>query len=170
MRKHDPLYQNIVIDCKRLEQLPTDVLLDIHENMLNDAHSTLPDFDPKQNLADDFESTSFISTVESESTKRNRLSKTFEEKENFKYLDNGSNPFNEFSTSYLASLALPTLFSDGKGDPTDNEKVRQISENQVECFAFKLKHLIEFSEFKNGSWVFPFARHSRFGCWAYNIL
>ena len=98
------------------------------------------------------------------------MSKTFEEKENFNYLDNGSNPFNEFSTSYLASLALPTLFSDGKGDPTDNEKVRQISENQVECFAFKLKHLIEFSEFKNGSWVFPFARHSRFGCWAYNIL
>ena len=77
----------------------------------------------------------------------------------------GSTPFNEFSIPYLVSLAFPTLFPDGKGDPTDNEKIRQISENQTECFASKQKHLIKF-----GSWVFRFASHPMYGYLAYNML
>ena len=85
-------------------------------------------------------------------------------------MDIGSTPFNEFSTPYLESLAFPTLFPDGKGDLTDNEQIRQISDNETECFASKLKHLIKFGEFKNGSWVFRFASHPRFGYEAYNML
>ena len=151
LKKHNPLYQSIVIDGKRLEQLPIDELLDIHENMVNDTHSNSPAFGPNQDLLDEFESTSFIPTVEHEPTEKNRLRETFDEKENFNCLDIGSTPFNEFSTPYLASLTFPTLFPDGKGDPTDNEQIRQISDNQTECFASKLKHLIKFGEFKNGS-------------------
>ena len=163
LKKHNPLYQNIVIDDKWLGQLPIDGLLDIHENMVNDTHSTSPDFRPNQDLLDDFESTSFIPTVERKSTEKNRLTETFEEKENFNCLDIDCTPFNEFSTPYLVSLALPTLFPDGKGDPTNNEQIRQISENQAECFASKLKHLIKFGEFKNGSWVFCFTSRPKFG-------
>ena len=50
------------------------------------------------------------------------------------------------------SLAFPTLFTDGKGDPADKEEARQIIENLAVCFASRLKHLIKFGEFKNGSW------------------
>ena len=110
--------------------------------LVNDTHSTSPDFGPNQDLPDDFESTSFIPTVEREPTERNRLSETFEEKDNFNCLDIGSTPFNEFLTPYLAFLAFPTLSPDGKGDPTDNEQIRQISKNQTECFASRLKHLV----------------------------
>ena len=138
--------------------------------MVNDTYSTSPDFGPNQDLPNDFEWTSFIPTVERETTEKNRLTETFEEKENFNCLDIGSTPFNEFSTPYLESLAFPTLFPDGKGDPTDNEQIIQISDNETECFASKLKHLIKFGEFKNGSWVFRFASHPRFGYGAYNML
>ena len=165
LKKHNPLYQNIVIECNRLEQLPIDGLLDIHENMVNDTHSTSPDFGSNQDLPDDFESASFIPTAEGEPTERNRLSETFDD-----CLDIGSTPFNEFSTLHLASLAFPTLFPDGKGDPSDSQQIREISENQTECFASKLKHFLRFGEFKNGSWVFRFASHPRFGYWAYNML
>ena len=36
LKKHNPLYQNIVTDCKRLGQLPLGGFLDIHEN-INDT-------------------------------------------------------------------------------------------------------------------------------------
>ena len=134
--------------------------MDIHENLVNDTHSTSPNFGPNQDLLVDFESTSFIPTVEHELTERNRLSETFVEKDNFNCLDIGSTPFNQFSTLYLSYLAFLTLFPNGKGDPTDNEQIRQISGNQTEYFG----------EFKNGSWVFRFVSHSRFGYSAYNIL
>ena len=115
------------------------------------THSTSPDFGSNQDLPDGFRSTSIIPTVEREPTERNRLSETFGEKENFNCLGIGFTPFNEFSTPYLASLAFPTLFPDSRGDPTDNEQIRHVSENQTECFASKLKHLIKFGELKNGS-------------------
>ena len=63
-------------------------------------------------------------------------------------LDIDPMPFNEFSTSCLASLAFPTLFQDGKGDPTNSELVRNISEKETESFAQILKHLIKFGEKK----------------------
>ena len=110
--------------------------------LVNDTHSTSSDFGPNQDLPDDFESTSFIPTVEREPTERNRLSETFEGKDNFNCLDIGSTPFNEFLTPYLTFLAFPTLFPDGKGHPTDNELIRQISKNQAKCFDSKLKHLV----------------------------
>ena len=72
LKKHNPLYQNIVIDCNRLEQLPIDGLLDIHETLVNDTHSTSSDFGPNQNLPDNFKSTSFIPTIECMPTERNR--------------------------------------------------------------------------------------------------
>ena len=86
------------------------------------------------------------------------------------YLDIQRSPFNEYSTSNLASLAFPTLFPDTKGDPTSDEVVRQISEKATESFAQKLKHLIKFGERKDGKWIFRFASHPRFGYWAYNML
>ncbi len=51
-------------------------------------------------------------------------------------------------------MAFPTLFPDGKGDPTNND---------TEGFAQKVKHLIKFAEKLEGKWVYRFAAHPRFG-------
>ena len=82
----------------------------------------------------------------------------------------GSEPLNEFSIQYLASMSFPTLFPDGKGDPTNNAIIYNTSDNITETFALKLKHLIKFGENIDGKWVYRFASHPRFGYWAYNIL
>ena len=170
LKKYNPLYQNIIIDYDLLNDLPIDGTLDIKENIINDSEVISPDFGLNDASSDHCESSNFIPTVERQPTEKDRLSKTFEKENNCNYLDIEPTPFNEFSTPYLATLAFPTLFPDGKGDPTDNQQIRQISENQTECFATKLKHLVKFGEFKNGTWVYRFASHPRFGYWAYNML
>ena len=80
------------------------------------------------------------------------MPETFEEKYNLNCLDIESTSVNELSIPYLVSLAFPTLFTDGKRDPADKEYARQIIENLTECFASKIKYLIKFGEFENGSW------------------
>jgi len=79
-------------------------------------------------------------------------------------------PFNEFKTQYLASMAFPTLFPDAKGDPTNNAILTAIGTSESESFAEKVKHLIKFAENIDGQWFFRFAAHPRFPFWAYNML
>ena len=50
----------------------------------------------------------------------------------------GSEPLSEFDVQFLASMAFPTLFPDGKGDPTNNAIVSDISNNYTQSFADKL--------------------------------
>ena len=83
----------------------------------------------------------------------------------------GSEPLSEFDVQFLASsMAFPTLFPDGKGDPTNNAIVSDISNNSTQSFADKLKHLIKFAKFIDGKWIYRFASHPRFAYWAYNML
>lgn len=82
----------------------------------------------------------------------------------------GSEPLNEFSIQYLALMSFPTLFPDGKGDPTNNAIMHDTADNITEAFATKLKHLIKFGENIDGKWVYRFASHPRFAYWAYNML
>ena len=82
----------------------------------------------------------------------------------------GSEPLSEFDVQFLASMAFPTLFPDGKGDPTNNAVVSDISNNSTQSFADKLKHLIKFAQYIDGKWIYRFASHPRFAYWAYNIL
>ena len=67
-------------------------------------------------------------------------------------------------------MAFPTLFPDGKGDPTNSALFCDTSDSTTMSFAAKLKHLIKFSEKINGKWVYRFASHPRFAYWAYNML
>lgn len=82
----------------------------------------------------------------------------------------GDEPLNEFDCQFLASMAFPTLFPDGKGDLTNSAVLSDTSNNTTQSFAAKLKHLIKFSEKIDGKWVYRFASHPRFAYWAYNIL
>ena len=70
----------------------------------------------------------------------------------------------------LQQCHFQLFFPDGIADPTSQATVRNISNNDTESFAQKIKHLIRFAEHVNGKWVYRFASHPRFAYWAYNIL
>jgi hypothetical protein len=75
-----------------------------------------------------------------------------------------SEPPNEYQMSYLATMAFPTLFPDGKGDPTNQSILRNVPLQE------RIKHLLKFSEFIDGKWVYRFANHPRFSYWAFNMI
>lgn len=75
-----------------------------------------------------------------------------------------SEPINEYTTPFLATMAFPTLFPDGKGDPKNPSLYRDIQLGE------KTKHLLKFGEKKNGRWIYRFASHPRFAYWAFNMI
>ena len=75
-----------------------------------------------------------------------------------------SQPLNEYQTSYLATMAFPTLFPDGKGDPTNAALFRDVP------LAERIKHLMKFAEKIDGKWIYRFASHPRFSYWAFNMI
>lgn len=54
-------------------------------------------------------------------------------------------PINEYQTPFLATLAFPTLFPDGKGDPTNPSLLKKIPLGE------RVKHLIKFAEKIDGN-------------------
>ena len=53
-------------------------------------------------------------------------------------------------------MAFPTLFPDGKGDPTNQGLLRDVPLQE------RIKHLVKFAEIIDGKWVYHFANHPRF--------
>ena len=73
-------------------------------------------------------------------------------------------PINKYLTPFLATLAFPTRFPDGKGDPTNRSLCRDIP------LAERVKHLLKFGENRNGKWLYRFASDPRFAYWALNMI
>ena len=80
--------------------------------------------------------------------------------------DHDNIPVSEFSTPFLATMAFPTLFPYGEGDPfgiyfNANKKT----------FIEKVRHLIMFSQKNKNTeeYVCRFARHARFIQWICNV-
>ena len=73
-------------------------------------------------------------------------------------------PLNEYTTPFLATMAFPTLFPDGKGDPTNPALNRDVP------LCGKIQHLIKFAEYIGNKWVYRFANHPRFSYWALNMI
>jgi len=75
-----------------------------------------------------------------------------------------SEPLNEYLTPFLATLAFPALFPDGRGDPTNPSLYQNIP------FGDRIKHLLKYAEKKDGKWKYHFATHPRFAYWALNMI
>ena len=73
-------------------------------------------------------------------------------------------PLNEYQVSHLATMVFPTLFPDGKGDPTNQGLLRDVPLQE------RIKHLLKFAEIIDGKWVYRFANHPRFSYWAFNMI
>ncbi len=91
---------------------------------------------------------------------RNQLS----ESEPMPWPSNDNEPLNEYPVSHLATMAFPTLFPDGKGDPTNQKLLRDVPLQE------RIKHLLKFAEIIDGKWVYRFANHPRFSYWAFNMI
>lgn len=174
---HNPLYKNVTIDESLLQSLPHDGFLSVTTiDFDDDAEDTLPDTGPPQSdvfdegYANDSNISSFLPKNNSQKTEAMHIKDGLIDQSN-PHVEIGTSPFNEFSTPYLASMAFPTLFPDGIADPTCNLTLREISENETEAFAMKLKHLVKFAEIDNNKrLVYRFAVHPRFAYWSYNML
>lgn len=81
------------------------------------------------------------------------------------YPENSEDPLSEYNTPFLASMAFPTLFPTGRGDPfaiqTDGKKDTLL--NQV-------KNLLYYAELVENDIECRFAQHPRFVLWISNIL
>ncbi len=91
---------------------------------------------------------------------RNQLS----ENEPMQWPSVENEPLNEYQLSHLATVAFPTLFPDGKGDPTNQGLLRDVPLQE------RIKHLLKFAENIDGNWVYCFANHPRFAYWAFNMI
>ncbi len=74
-------------------------------------------------------------------------------------------PINEFQTSLLATLAFPTLFPHGTGDPTNSGRQREVT------LTDGFKHLIKYGECSTNDTTIQwrFASHPRFPYWALDM-
>ena len=61
-------------------------------------------------------------------------------------------PLNEYQVSLLATMAFPTLFPDGKGDPTNQGLLRDVSLQE------RIKHLLKFAEIVDRKKGIPFCQ------------
>ena len=75
-----------------------------------------------------------------------------------------NSPFSEFTTPYVATMAFPVLFPDGKGDPISYQLMRDVH------FPDKIKHLIKIGNKTDSGWSYPFASHPHFSYWALNMI
>ena len=168
LKQNNSLYKNIEIDYTRIDSLPQNNYIDV-EDVTVDKETEEMSYDEgpcvDSKCKSQLESTSFLASHNSQPLEQNRLNQILDNE-----LDIGTEPINEFSTPCLATLAFPTLFPDGIGDPTNKMILREISQSETESFSLILKHLIKFGEKRNGKWHYRFASHPRFGYWAYNMI
>lgn len=168
--KNNPHYQNLEINLEALNYLPENgvpsdfLTIDTEEEIVADNETVLPDEDVVYNQTT--EKSTFLPLGEQKEQQIDAIRKCiFAQQNSMDWPTIGDQPLNEYHTSHLATMAFPTLFPDGKGDPLDPSLLREVS------LLEKVKHLIRFAEkTDNGQWVYRFARHPRFAYWAFDMI
>ena len=161
--KYNPQYKNVLIDQKVLEPLPKMAFLLISQDPDEiDSHDTgtiLTDSDADYEK----EKSSFLPFSNNDHLESDAIKNSLDcSKVDWPSVD--SQPFNEYTTGFLATFAFPTLFPDGKGDPTNPCLQRDISFGNI------IQYLLKYSEKIDGKWVYRFASHPRFSYWALNMI
>ena len=73
-------------------------------------------------------------------------------------------PLNEYTTPFLATMAFPALFPDGKGDLTNPCLLCNVP------LTSRIQHLIKFADNIDHKFRNRYASHPRFSYWALNML
>lgn len=105
-------------------------------------------------------SSSFLPLPNRDSTEEEAIRRTIDGSDPLEWPTVGDCPINELKTPGLRTMAFPTLFPYGKGDPTC--PAREYAVTLTEAF----KHLICYADAEDGNYHWRFASHPRFPYWA----
>ncbi len=171
---NNPHYSEIIINEDALNSLPENgvapdlMTVETDNDMVSDDNCSADVGPPTDNPSEDIvyndstEMSSFLPVGEQQQIDavRNQLS----ENEPMQWPSVENEPLNEYQVSHLATMAFPTLFPDGKGDPTNQGLLRDVALQE------RIKQLLKFAENIDGKWVYRFAKHPRFSYWAFNMI
>lgn len=170
--RHNPAYKDVEINYECLAELPLeDIPADLPKvsceqgsgkDELDPDRGPL-DIDDLPNNQDTELSTMLLNPVKFKQQEELIKDEILHENK-IRWPQRGQKAVSEFRVEFLATMAFPTLFPDGKGDPTNSATKRDAPLGE------KIKHLIMFAEKKGGKWQYRFAAHARFACWAFNML
>ena len=168
---HNPLYKDVTVNESMIDSLPENgIPIDLQkietENESCSSTDTDADIPDEEKCYDEnTEVSSFFSVPKDKLKEFEAIEQEVSDLTNSIDWPRVENePLNEYETPFLATMAFPTLFPDGKGDPTNPSIYRNTP------FPKKIKHLIKFAEFANGKLVYRFAKHARFSYWALNMI
>ena len=176
LKCNNPHYKDVTIDQHALNSLPangalTDLMTVESDSDIVSDDMISPDLGPPTyhdeedkvyNHSSEF--SSFMPVTKQQQQELDAIKEQLSPKEAINWPTVDDNPLNEYQTPFLATLAFPTLFPDGTGDPTNPSLLKDIS------LAEKVKHLIKFAEVVDGKWVYRFASHPRFAFWAFDMI
>ena len=193
LKLNNPFYKSIVIDYAMIDQLPENGVpsellhsnwSNNHEDMtqpvplsnnleystddesdteMDSTESPIHETDDHPNDIAEHNYSSFIPVPHQGQTEIEAIQSVIHENTPVPWPELSKAPVNEFNTEGLATMAFPTLFPYGTGDPTAKDRQHPVSLS--ECF----KHLISFGEVRNNKFLWRFATHPRFMYWALNM-
>lgn len=163
LQQNNQCYKDITIDHAALQNLPEDGVPPELLTIEDDGVALNDDSNDAQ-CEDTSDSHSFLPVPMKEATEDSAIRYMVNGDDPMNWPDIAGRPINEFRIPGLATLAFPTLFPYGTGDPTYPGRQRDVS--LTEGF----KHLIRYGErdaSNNLHW--RFASHPRFPYWALNM-
>ena len=136
LKHNNPYYADIEIDQEALQQLPVHGVPE-HLPTLDDPHTDLePLLQLDINNSTDQEETpqhnatgpqtvshSFIPQQQEQQQEQDAIRAFINGEHPLNWPSNEGDPINEFQTEGLATMAFPTLFPYGKGDPTKKSRL-----------------------------------------------
>ena len=127
--RHNPLYSDIEINYNALVSLPENEvpqqLLSIQreEKVIDDTLNCAPDrgsvYEEEDNVYNaNVDTSSFLPVNNTQQQEEHSINQQVFQGHIY-WPSSSDNPLNEFTTTFLATLAFPTLFPDSKWDPTN---------------------------------------------------
>ena len=173
---NNPQYSEVLVNEDALNMLPENGVPSELATVETDGAIMSPDHcstdvgPPTANPSEDIvynnstEMSSFLPVGEQQQQEIEAVRNQLSENEPMEWPSVQNEPLNEYQLSHLATMAFPTLFPDGKGDPTHQCLLRDVPMHE------RIKHLSKFAEINDGKWVYRFANHPRFPYWAFNMI
>ena len=177
LKTNNPFYKDVEVDRDAIQSLPENgipqglrFVSDSCEEVLYENEG--PPQEPETNTLTDLNdeslsdngSRSFIPLRQRQRKEVDAIRAMVNESDPLEWPSTEGNAVNEFKTDGLATMAFPTLFPYGNGDPTN--RARQHAVTLSEAF----KHLTKYAEcLENGKYRWRFASHPRFPYWALDM-
>ena len=135
LKENNPFYADIEIDYEALQRLPVDGITsdlpttdDPQQDVQQDNETGTIEESPQNIFIENqHDSHSFIPLPQAQQSEQHAIRALINGEDPLEWPSNDGQPINEFQTEGLATMAFPTLFPHGKGDPTKKTRLREVS-------------------------------------------